>query len=128
MPVVADVLGQVLDEVAAVGDVQQLRAAADREHGHVARERRLEQRQLGVVALAADAVVSGCGVAAVQLRVEVRAAREDEAVERVERLLDPVGRRRHEQRPAAGALDRAHVVGRDERRVGSQAPNCARTR
>ena len=40
----------MLDEVAAARDVQHLQAAADREHGHVARERGLEQPQLRAVA------------------------------------------------------------------------------
>ena len=44
VPLVADDLGQVLDEVAAARDVQHLRAAADGEHRHVALERALEQR------------------------------------------------------------------------------------
>ena len=51
-------------------------------------------------------IVSGCGVLAVLRRVEVGAAGEEDSVERVERLLDPVLARRHEQRPAAGRLDR----------------------
>ena len=47
VPLVADDLGEVLDEVAAQRDVQHLASAADGEHGHVARERRLEERELG---------------------------------------------------------------------------------
>ena len=39
MALVPDRLGQVLDEVAAAGDVQELEAAADRERRHVALER-----------------------------------------------------------------------------------------
>ena len=59
-----DDLRQVLDEVAAARDVQQLRAAADRQHRHVPRERRLEQRELGAVALAASMPsVAGCASA-----------------------------------------------------------------
>ena len=38
---VPDDLGQVLDDVAAAGDVEHLEATADREHRQVARERRL---------------------------------------------------------------------------------------
>src|SRR6266508_361809 len=52
---VADHVGQVLNEVAAERHVEHLAAAADSENGHVARERRLEQRQLGPVALLHDA-------------------------------------------------------------------------
>src|SRR5207237_10909420 len=42
VPLVSDHLRQVLDEVAAAGDVQELAAAADGEYGHVALERFLE--------------------------------------------------------------------------------------
>ena len=114
---VADHLGQVLDEVAAERDVQHLRAAADREHRHVARERGLQQRELGAVALLDDPVRRLVALLAVGGRIEVGAAGEDDPVERVERLLDPVVRGRHEQRAPAGALDGPHVVGRDERRL-----------
>ena len=62
---VADDLGQVLDEVAAAGDVQHLRAAADREHGHVALERGAQERQLGPVALRTRARRLGVCVLAV---------------------------------------------------------------
>ena len=60
---VPDHLGQVLHEVAAARDVQHLEAAADREHRHVARERRLEQRKLAAVALGLVPLVSGCASA-----------------------------------------------------------------
>ena len=48
---VADRVGQVLDEGAAEGDVQQLHAAADAEHRHLALERGAGQRDLEGVAL-----------------------------------------------------------------------------
>ena len=112
----ADDVGKVLDEVAAAGDVQHLAPAADGQHGHVARERALEERELGAVALGPRPVRLGVRLGAVGLRVEVGAAGEDEPVERVERLLDAFRRRGHEQRPPAGALDRADVRERDERR------------
>ena len=63
VPLAADDLRQVLDEVAAPGDVQDLAAAADREHRHVALQRRRQQRQLGGIAVGARPVVSGCGSA-----------------------------------------------------------------
>ena len=116
VPVVPDEVGQVLDQVAAERDVQHLRAAADREHRQVARERRGQQRELGAVALGHDPVRLGMRLLAVQLRVEVGAAGEDQPVERVQRLLDAVVGGRHEQRACARALDRAHVVVRHERR------------
>jgi len=47
---VAEALGQVLDQRAAARDVQHLASTADREHGHVALECSLQQRELGPVA------------------------------------------------------------------------------
>ena len=88
--VVADDLRQVLDEVAAEGDVQDLAAAADGEQGHVALECRREQCQLARVPLRADAVRLRVRLGAVALRAEVRATREEQSVESVERLVDPV--------------------------------------
>ena len=114
---VAHDLGQVLHEVTSERHVQDLRAAADGQNRHVARERRLEQGQLAAVALRDDTLGLRVRFLAVHLRVEVRAAGEHDPVEDVQRLLDPVVARRHEQRPPARALDRVDVVHRDERRV-----------
>ena len=80
-------------------------------------ERRLQQRELAAVALGVRAGRRRMRLGAVLLGLEVVAAGEDQPVERVERLLDPVVVRRHEQRSAARPLDRAHVVVRDERRL-----------
>jgi hypothetical protein len=107
----------MLDEIAAARDVHDLEAAAHGEHGHVARERSLEQRQLACVALRSRPARLRMRVRAVRVRVDVGAAGEDQPVERVEGLLDRVRARRHEQRPPARGLDTAHVVVRDERRV-----------
>src|SRR6478735_219632 len=71
---VADDVRQVLDEVAAEGDVEHLRAPADREHGHVSRQRGLQQRQLRAVALLNDAAGRLVGLLAVGRRVEIGAA------------------------------------------------------
>src|SRR5437016_5637710 len=68
---VADDVREVLHEVAAKRDVQDLRAAADREHRQVARERRLEQRQLGAVALRHEAERLRMRLLPVELRIEV---------------------------------------------------------
>ena len=59
-----------------------------------------EERELGAVALGHDPVRLGVRLLAVELRIEVGAAREDQAVERVERLLD--ARRRRAGRAAPG--------------------------
>src|ERR671936_443450 len=117
---VADDLRQVLDEVAAAGDVEDLAPATDGQHGHVARQRGLQQREFGLVALGVEAGGLTMRLGAVGRRVDVVAAREEEAVERVEGLPDRVGARRHEQWATSGLLDRAHVCKRNQR--GRHAP------
>ncbi len=62
-----------------------------------------------------DAVGLRVGLRVVERRIEVGAAREEDPVERLEGLLDGVLARRHDERPAAGTLDRADVSERDER-------------
>src|SRR5256885_1616088 len=108
-------LGQVLDDVAAPGDVEHLEATADREHRQLACERGLEQRELAAVALR---------VRARRLRMRVRAvpgglrgvpAGKDGAGDPGEPLADPVRGGRHEPRPASRPLDGAEVAVGDER-------------
>ena len=70
VPVVADDIREVLDEVAAERDVQHLRAAADCEHRHVPRERSLQQRELRAVALGHDPFVLD-GLLPERRRIEV---------------------------------------------------------
>ena len=113
---VPDLLRQVLDQVAAAQDVQQLEAAADRERRKVALERCLEQPELAGVAVGLRRIGRRVAVGAVVRRVDVDAAREDEPVENVERLLDGVLARRHDERPPACLLDGVDVVERHERR------------
>jgi len=115
--VVAEHLGQMLDEIAAEGDVDDLAAPADGEHGHVARAGRPRERELGAVALGPHLDDLRMRRLVVALRVEVRAAGEDERVERVERLRDRHLGRRHDHRPAAGALDPTDVGHRHDRRL-----------
>ena len=122
--VVPDDVREVLDEVAAEADVEDLAAAADREDRHVALERRVEQSQLGAVALLEHALRLGMRVVAVGAGTEVGATGEDDPVEHLQRLLDPVVARRHQQRPPAGALDRAHVIRRNERRLLLPGAEC----
>jgi hypothetical protein len=115
----------VLDDVAAPGDVQHLEAATDREHGQIPLERRLQERELALVALGVRADSRRMGVGAVLLRLQVVAAGEDQPVERVEQLLDAVIAGRHEHRAPAGPLDRQYVVVRDERCLALPvAPGC----
>jgi hypothetical protein len=119
--VVADGLGQVLDEVSAAGDVEELEAAADRERRQVARERRLQERQLARVAACVRDVRLGVCLGAIVRRVDVGAAGEHDPVERVERLLDVLLRRRDDQCAAARPLDRVDVGEGNQR--GRQVPH-----
>ena len=59
--VVLEPVGQVLVERAAVGDVDDLHAAADAEAGQVALGRGAHERQLERVAVGGHRAVSACG-------------------------------------------------------------------
>src|SRR4051794_24897309 len=52
---------------------------------------------------------------AVQIRVDVAAAGENQPVEDAERLCERVAARRHDQRTAARVLDRPHIAKRNQR-------------
>jgi hypothetical protein len=119
--VVPDHLREMLHEVAPAGDVQDLAAPADGEHRHVPRERSLEQRELGAIPVRADAVGLRMRLGVVDGRVDIRAAGEEDAVERIERLLDPVFGGWHEKRAPACPLDGANVGEGRER--GGSVPN-----
>ena len=79
-------VAEVLDQRAAAGDVEDLHAAADAEHGHVALERAAAKRDLEAVALGLVADRHRVRLGAVARRVEVGSAREDQRVEDVEKL------------------------------------------
>ena len=115
VPVVPDVVREVLHEIAAGRDVEDLRSTADRENRHVARERSLQERQLRTVALGDDVLRLGVRILPVELRIEIGAAGEDDGVERVQRLVDSRVEGRDEQRPPACALHCSDVLSRDER-------------
>ena len=104
MALVAHQLGQVLMQLAAVEHVEDLHAAADRQHRQLAVERGPEQRELCLVPAPLDDRRLGMLLGAVQSRVEVGAAREDQTIDRVERLLDRVVVRRDQQRPGRPRL------------------------
>ena len=74
--------GDVLDETAAKGNVQELIAATDREHGKVAGKGCREERELELVALRHRRLGVGAKNSAVAARVDVNAAREKETVAR----------------------------------------------
>src|SRR5262249_53360709 len=85
VPAVAKSLRQVLDQVAAPRDVEQLEAATDRECRQVAVEGRTEQRQLAGIAALLRRVGLGVGVRSVACGTDVGTPREHDPVERVER-------------------------------------------
>ena len=99
MTLVPDLLGQVLDEVAAASDVQQLEAAADRERRQVALERAREQRELAGVAVGLRRIGRRVTLGAVGRGVDVDAAGEDDPVEHVERVVDVLVRRAARRAP-----------------------------
>ena len=80
----ADDVGQVLDEGAAPGDVEDLSAATDAEQRQVAGQGGLGERQLGGVAVGPYTGRGGVHRLAVRSRVDVGAAGQDHAVEPVE--------------------------------------------
>jgi hypothetical protein len=122
--VVANDFGQVLDEVAAERDVQDLASAAHRKNRHVPLERLAEELELRLVALRVDPSHLAVGLSSVGARIDVAAAREDETVERVEQLLDACLGRRDDKGPATCALDGADVGRRHEDRLDvPAAPN-----
>ena len=102
---------EVLVQRAAAGDVERLHAAADPEHRHPARVGELGERELvAVERRLGGAELRVALLLAVAVRVDVRAARQADAVEPLERRRDRVvAERREHDRDAAGALDRAHV-------------------
>ena len=113
----------VLHERAAALDVHELEAAADAEHGQLAPARLAQQRELEGVAdlpLGRRLVRALLELGAVERRIEVGAAGEHEAVDAVEhlaRILGAVGRRRQQDRHAAGQAHALDVALRDDRRL-----------
>ena len=120
MTLVTDLLGQMLDQVAAAKHVQELKATADGERRQITLERGLEKPQLACIATVLGRVGRRMPLGAVARGVDVDPAREHDPVEHVERLLDRVLARRHDERPTPGLLDGLDVVERHER--GRQIP------
>ena len=76
MNVAAYDVGQMLNEIAAPDDVEDLRAAADRKHREIAVERAIQQSELRAVAGVADAIRLGMRGRAVRLGIEIGTAGE----------------------------------------------------
>jgi len=117
MPLVAELVRQVLDEVASERDVEHLRAAAHGENRHVPLERRLQHVHLRLVPRVTGRVGLRMRVGAVQRRIDIRAAREDDAVEHRQRLLDRVLYRRDDERTPAGMVEGPDIAQRDKGRL-----------
>ena len=117
---VADRFGQMLVEGAAEGDVQQLHAAADPQHRHVALQRPPGQRQLEAVTLGPGAGGLGVGLGAVAGGVDVGTAGQHQPVDPVEQEVGVLDRRlvgRQDDAQPAGALDGGHVGPRRQRHL-----------
>ena len=116
--VVAEVLGQVLAQAAAEGDVDQLHAAADPQQRQVARQGAAREGHLEPVALGHGVDGLGVTLGVVDGGVDVGAADEHQAVDQVEDLVGPLGQRRvgrQQDGEAAGAVGRVDVVARQQR-------------
>ena len=104
---------EVLDEGAALGDVQDLHAAADRQHRQVAFDRGMGEREVELVVQAHHAVQRiGLGDLAVSVRLDVAAARQQQPAEAIEVGVHHRrrgGKRRQQHRQPARLGDRAAV-------------------
>ena len=123
---------EMLGDAAAEGDVEQLHAAADAEHGQLALERGAGERELEPVAKRVAGLVGGIGVLAVGGGVEIAPAGQQQAVDDLERLLGSVrvvGIDGDDQRRSAGPGNRLDVVVPDRAQLdvapGSEARRAA---
>ena len=116
--VVLEPVGEVLVQLAAVRDVDDLHPAADAQAGEVELGRAAHEQQLERVALGRRRLGLGMRLGAVGRGGQVGAAGDEHAVEQGQQLarVGEVGRRRGEQqRPTAGARDGVDVRERHER-------------
>ena len=95
----------VLHQRAAGGDVQHLGAAADRQQRHVAGHRAARQIDLELVAARLRVVGQRVAILAVEDRVDVAAAGQQDPVDFVQHLARALGDLEH-ARPGAGLFDR----------------------
>ncbi len=85
--VVAEALGEMLQQGAAIGDVDELHTTTDPKHRKVALDRRTHERDLEVIALRDRVESLGMGLLAVAGGVDVGAAGQHQAVKQVEYLV-----------------------------------------
>ena len=104
--------GYILLQRAAEGDVEKLHAPADAQHGDVAAQHQVKQRQLGLIAARVDAAAAGLTGAAVVDGVDVTAATEDHRIhaddQRVKRVQGRIVHHRHHL--GADHLDGVEIV------------------
>ncbi len=113
----ADDVGQVLVQCAAPRDVDDLGAAADGQHGHVALVGGARQRELELVQGAFRRAQARVPIGAVDGGIDVGTAGQADAVDAIQEGVDRAeGQRRDDDRQPAGALDRLQV-GEPERHL-----------
>ena len=108
---IRDLVGDVLDQGAAERHVEQLLAAADAEHRHLAGKRASGRGELerGAAILGGDRRMPGRR--AEQRRIDVEpAAGHDQPVDMVEIILGGIGLVRQQDRQSAGAAHRVAVI------------------
>ena len=121
---VRDRLGKILwdvqEQCAPLGDVEQLHAAADRQHGHVPGADVLGQQAVEVFATGVHRSHGWVRHVAIATRVEVGPSHQHHAVEQVEQANDVflIGQGRQDHGDAARGGDAVVVAGRDEREGG----------
>ena len=114
------VLGDVQEQGAPLGDVEELHAGADAEHRHVAGADVLGEEAVEVLAPGVHRPHRRVGHVAVASWVEVGAADEHHAVEEIEEPDDVilVGERGEDDGDAPGGRDAVEVAGGDEGQGG----------
>ena len=114
------ILGDVQEERAAFGDVEQLHAATDRQHGHVPGADVLGQQAVEILAAGIHRPHGRVRHVAVATRIEVGPSHHHHAVEQVEQANDVflIGQRRQDHGDATSGGDAVVVAGRDERQGG----------
>jgi hypothetical protein len=115
------VLGQVQEERAALRDIQELHAGADREDGHSPVGDLPHQQAVERLAARVHRANRAVELIAVVARIEIAAADHHEALQKVENLfhIGLVLHRGHNDRNTAGGLDAVEVAGSDVRECWS---------
>ena len=88
MHVAVDDIIEMLLKRAPIGNVEQLEATADTENWHVPIERATQQAELCGIAALVGRIVGRVRLRAVRARTDVTTPDEDQAINRVERLVD----------------------------------------